>query len=336
MKIFENQCLRSLNTFGVEVSSRFFVEIADVRELEQMQSFPKPHLFLGGGSNILFTKNYPGTVIHNVLKGVSILEESDDSVIVKAMGGENWHQFVIQMSRSGFYGLEYLALIPGTVGAAPVQNIGAYGAEVEQFIQSVEVFDCESGKIEVLSREACQFSYRNSLFKQQKGRYFIVSVTFELHKKQGEAKVEYRALELYFEERGRALESLTMNDIFEGVVAVRSSKLPDPDVIGNGGSFFKNPIVKNETAEVLRKKHVGLVMYPYLQGSIKLAAGQLIELAGFKGVYHNQVGMYEKQALVLVNLGGASGADLWSHALKVQEKVQEIFGVMLEPEPLIL
>lgn len=335
MKMMENHPLQSFNTFGVEVYSRFFVEITDVQQLKQMADFPMPHLFLGGGSNILFTQDYPGTVIHNALKGVSIVKETNEAVTVKAMGGENWHQFVIQMCQAGFHGLEYLALIPGTVGAAPVQNIGAYGAEVEQFIKSVEVFDCDSRTIYALPRVDCLFSYRDSLFKQQKGRYFIVSVTFELPKKVV-AKVKYQALERYFEEKGKALESLTMDDIFEGVVAVRSSKLPDPAVIGNGGSFFKNPIVKLADAQQLQAEYENLVMYPYIDGMMKLAAGQLIELSGFKGVYHNQVGMYEKQALVLVNLGGASGEALWAHAQKVQEKVQEIFGVRLEPEPLIL
>lgn len=335
MKIIENQSLQSLNTFGVAVKSRFFVEIADVNDLQQMPLLPKPHLFLGGGSNILFTEDYPGTVIHNALKGIAILEDSAEQIVVRAMGGENWHQFVVEMSQLGFHGLEYLALIPGTVGAAPVQNIGAYGVEVEQFIQSVEVFDCQSGSLYTLDRSACGFSYRDSIFKQQKGRFFIVSVTFELPKSVT-PKIEYRALSLYFEERGQSMESLTMRDVFEGVVAVRSSKLPDPAVIGNGGSFFKNPLISVSDAKALTAQYENLVIYPYDQALVKLAAGQLIELAGFKGAYHHRVGMYEKQALVLVNLGGATGDELWSHALKVQQTVEDIFGVKLEPEPLIL
>lgn len=335
MDIIENQSLLRFNTFGVAVESRFFVEIKDVVDLQKVRDLPFPHLFLGGGSNILFTKNFPGTVIHNGLKGVSVLEETVEFAVIEAMGGEDWHQFVIQMSNLGFHGLEYLALIPGTVGAAPVQNIGAYGAEVEQFIQSVKVYDSETGVMSTLSHEDCAFSYRDSVFKQHRGRYFIVSVTFKLQKKMN-AVVKYRALELYFEEQGKALDALSMVDIFNGVVAVRSSKLPDPKVIGNGGSFFKNPIISIKEADILREKYADLVMYPYSQSEIKLASGQLIELAGFKGAYSNKVGMYEKQALVLVNLGGATGVELWTHALKVQGKVQEMFGVMLEPEPLIL
>lgn len=335
MEIIENQSLKALNTFGVDVKSRFFVELTDVKALYQINSLPKPHLFLGGGSNILFVNDYPGTVIHNNLLGVSILKETSESVVVKAMGGENWHQFVIKMSNAGFHGLEYLALIPGTVGAAPVQNIGAYGAEVKQFIQSVEVFDCEAETIYSIPCHECYFSYRDSLFKQEKGRYFIISVTFELLKKV-EAKVEYRALEHYFEGQGKALEDVSMQDIFEGVVSVRASKLPDPKEIGNGGSFFKNPIVSKSKAKELYDKYSNLVMYPHGVDKIKLAAGQLIELSGLKGKYVNNVGMYEKQALVLVNLGGATGGQLWAHAQKVQEQVAATFGVMLEPEPLIL
>lgn len=335
MDIIENYSLKTLNTFGVAVKSRFFVNLEDIADLQNIKQLPKPHLFLGGGSNILFTKDYPGTTIYNALKGVSVLSQTEASVIVRAMAGENWHQFVIKMSEAGFHGLEYLALIPGTIGAAPVQNIGAYGAEVEQFIQSVEVFDCQTETTYSLSREACQFSYRDSLFKREKGRYLILSVTFELKRKM-DAVIRYRALEQYFEAHNQDTTQLTMRDIFDAVVAVRSSKLPDPAVIGNGGSFFKNPIISQSHAKKLSEKYPHLVMYPHGENEIKLAAGQLIELSGFKGQYQQNVGMYEKQALVLVNLGGASGLTLWAHAQVVQEKVQLDFGVFLEPEPLIL
>ncbi len=335
MNIVENHSLQALNTFGVAVKSRFFVELSDVADLREIKKLPKPTLFLGGGSNVLFTKDYSGTTIHNKLQGISVLSQSEDQVVVKAMGGENWHQFVIKMNEVGFHGLEYLALIPGTVGAAPVQNIGAYGAEVEQFIQSVEVFDCLTDTFYSLAHEACHFSYRDSLFKREKGRYLIVSVTFKLNRKM-DAVVRYRALEQYFEESNQNTALLSMRDIFDAVVAVRSSKLPDPAVIGNGGSFFKNPIVTKEYSQVLLEKHPDLVMYPHGEHEVKLAAGQLIELSGFKGQYQRNVGMYEKQALVLVNLGGATGVELWAYAQTVQKKVQTDFNVILEPEPLIL
>ena len=335
MKIIENQSLEKYNSFGVAVDSHFFATIECFEDLLEMRSFPGPHLFLGGGSNILFTKDYPGTIFLNALKGIEVISEQKNTTIVRAMGGENWHDFVVNMKDLGIHGLEYLALIPGTVGAAPVQNIGAYGAEVGQYIDSVEVFDTFNQKILLLSKEECQFSYRDSVFKKNRGRYFITAVTFKLYREM-KPIIKYQALERFFVENARLLESLSMSDVFDGVVAVRSSKLPDPKVIGNGGSFFKNPIFDCSKLDSLLQQYPDLVQYPLSSVSVKLAAGQLIELAGFKGQYEGRVGMYEKQALVLVNLGGATGEALWNHALKVQDKVYRDFGVRLEPEPLIL
>lgn len=334
MNIVENQSLKAFNTFGVDINSRYFFELREVSQLSDIAQLPKPHLFLGGGSNILFTKDYPGTVILNRLQGITILEETAESVLVKAMGGENWHLFVARLNEVGFHGMEYLALIPGTVGAAPVQNIGAYGAEVAQFIREVEVFDCEEGRLRVLTNEECDFSYRDSIFKQNRGRYFIISVTFELLK-DAVPNVTYSALKAYLETEEKQAP-LTMRDLFLAVIAVRSSKLPDPKVIGNGGSFFKNPVVEKAQAMSLLEKIPNLVMYPQPDNQVKLAAGQLIELAGFKGAYDERVGMYKSQALVLVNLGGATGQELWKHALKVQKGVESLFSISLEPEPLIL
>ncbi|MHC5225936.1 UDP-N-acetylmuramate dehydrogenase [Ignatzschineria sp. LJL83] len=335
MKITESQSLENYNSFGVAVDSCFFVTIEQIDDLEEMRRFPEPHLFLGGGSNILFTKDYSGTVFLNALKGIELISEQENTVLVRAMGGENWHDFVEKMKNSGIHGLEYLALIPGTVGAAPVQNIGAYGAEVGQYIEAVEVFDTLSQQLLLLSQDECEFAYRDSIFKQNRGRYFITAVTFRLYREM-KPIIKYQALEQFFIERGQALALLEMPDVFDGVVAVRSSKLPDPKIIGNGGSFFKNPIVNSLDLEDLLLKYPNLVWYPQNSSEVKLAAGQLIELAGFKGSYDGCVGMYEKQALVLVNLGGATGEALWRHALKVQEKVYQDFGVLLEPEPLIL
>lgn len=335
MKIRENQSLEQYNSFGVVAECELFVTIEREEDLVRMQEFPEPHLFLGGGSNILFTKQYSGTVFLNALKGIDLISEKKGEVIVKAMGGENWHDFVTHMKDSGIHGLEYLALIPGTVGAAPVQNIGAYGAEVGQYIEAVEAFDTLEQKMVVLPREKCGFSYRDSTFKKNRGRYFITAVVFKLYR-EILPEIKYQALEQFFVERGQALALLEMRDVFEGVVAVRSSKLPDPKVMGNGGSFFKNPIIGQSQLDDLLLKYPSLVQYPLNAAEVKLAAGQLIELAGFKGDYDGSVGMYEKQALVLVNLGGATGEALWNHALKVQDKVYQEFGVRLEPEPLIL
>lgn len=333
--IQENYALQKLNTFGVAIKSHYLFLLDNLALIPSLKKLPKPQLILGGGSNILFTEDYPGTVILNRLMGVEILEDSENFIIVKAMAGEEWHPFVVQMNQRGYLGLEYLALIPGRVGAAPVQNIGAYGAEVKDFITAVEVYDFQEERIKVLDRAACKFGYRDSLFKQESGRYLIISVIFKLLKKM-EPQLRYRALQEYFDSRGEQIEELTMSDIMNAVIAVRSSKLPDPDFIGNAGSFFKNPIVTKQQADKVKEEYPELVMYPDQLGYCKLAAGQLIELSGYKGLYENGAGMYEKQALVLVNLGCNDGKVLWSHALKVREGVFEKFGVMLEPEPLIL
>lgn len=334
MKIEENISLKPFNSFGVDVNSRYFFELTNVEQVVDISQLPEPRLFLGGGSNILFTQNFPGTVILNALKGIEVLDENRLDATVRVMGGEVWHDFVLMMNERGFHGLEYLALIPGTVGASPVQNIGAYGFEVKDYIQSVEVYDVKDQSFKTFSNEACEFTYRDSLFKQSKGRYFIIAVTFILSKVI-KAQITYRALLDYFEQVGLSLDNLTMRDVLDGVVAIRSSKLPDPKEIGNGGSFFKNPIVPLSKALALKAKYPQLVTYPQDGGLVKLAAGQLIELAGFKGQYQGDVGMYEKQALVLVNLGGATGEMLVTHALKVQAGVASLFEVELEPEPLI-
>lgn len=331
----ENASLQKLNTFGVLVKSRYLFLLDNLTLLPLLKHLPKPHLILGGGSNILFTKDFLGTVILNRLLGIELMEECADSVVVKAMAGEEWHAFVLQMNRRGYLGLEYLSLIPGKVGAAPVQNIGAYGAEAKDFITEVEVYDFHEDKIKRLDSKACGFAYRDSLFKQEKGRYLILSVTFRLLKKM-QPKISYRALQEYFDAKGEDLENLSMNDVMNAVIAVRSSKLPDPNLIGNAGSFFKNPIVTEAELRRIKSKYPNLVTYPDQQGFYKLAAGQLIELSGYKGLYEDGVGMYEKQALVLVNMGCNDGKKLWSHALKVQVGVFDKFGVMLEPEPLIL
>ena len=334
MKIEENISLKPFNSFGVDVNSRYFFELTNVEQVVDISQLPEPRLFLGGGSNILFTQNFPGTVILNALKGIEVLDENRLDATVRVMGGEVWHDFVLMMNERGFHGLEYLALIPGTVGASPVQNIGAYGFEVKDYIQSVEVYDVKDQSFKTFSNEACEFTYRDSLFKQSKGRYFIIAVTFILSKVI-KAQITYRALLDYFEQVGLSLDNLTMRDVLDGVVAIRSSKLPDPKEIGNGGSFFKNPIVPLSKALALKAKYPQLVTYPQDGGLVKLAAGQLIELAGFKGQYQGDVGMYEKQALVLVNLGSATGEMLVNHALKVQSGVASLFQVELEPEPLI-
>ncbi len=335
MDLKENYPLSTLNTFGVEGVSRYYAVLDDIEQLGEISNLPAPHLFLGGGSNVLFTEDFAGTIIHNQLKGIAVLFEDEQSVSIKAMAGEVWHDFVCQMNAQGYFGLEYLALIPGSVGAAPVQNIGAYGAEVKQYIQQVEAFDTSTQEVVYFDNEACKFGYRHSFFKENPHRYLILAVTFKLSKIP-QIAVSYKALTDYYVEKGISIDTLSPQDIFNAVVEIRSQKLPDPRKLGNSGSFFKNPIVAKEKAEQLKQQYPNLVIYPFSQQSVKLAAGQLIDLAGLKGIREGNVGMHINQALVLVNYGGATGRELWEYAQKVQAIVRSQFGIDLEPEPLIL
>ncbi len=336
MNLQEHYSLKALNSFGVDHAARYFSIVTTIEEIPKIKECPQPHLILGGGSNILFTQDYPGTVIHNRLLGIEILEQNEEEARIKVMSGENWHNFVTKMNEKGFHGLEYLALIPGSVGAAPVQNIGAYGAEVKEYIESIDLYDFAQSRFKTISPEECNFAYRDSIFKQNPGRYFISAITFKLSRN-FKADLSYRVLADYFAEKGREEKSITASELMEAVIHIRSSKLPDPKEIGNGGSFFKNPIISKTQFDALKLKHPNLIFFPTEKpDEIKLAAGQLIELSGFKGEYRGQVGMYEKQALILVNLGGATGAELAEHARRVQQGVQQKFGVLLEPEPSIL
>ncbi len=328
--------MKSFNTLGIDVLADYFVSIDDLSELEKIKSLISPKLFLGGGSNILFTQNYTGTVIYNRLKGIKILRQEQDTVLVRAMGGENWHNFVLKMHHQGYYGLEYLALIPGTVGASPVQNIGAYGFEVKEFIETVEAFDCQKNSSVIFSAEECDFSYRESFFKKNPGRFFITAVTYRLTKVPL-IDLSYQALQRYFIEKEMVEDQVTAADILSAVIAIRSSKLPDPKVLANAGSFFKNPIISLNQWKSLQQKYPQLVYYPQNDGlAVKLAAGQLIDIAGFKGVREGDAGMHKDQALILVNYGNASGSSLYQFAEKVQKKILSQFGIMLEVEPLIL
>ncbi len=336
MIIKEKQCLKPFNTLGVDVSADYFAIVEALSDLPKLKTLISPILFLGGGSNILFTKDYSGTVVFNQLKGIEILASDQDNVLVRAMGGEVWHDFVLMMHQQGFYGLEYLALIPGTVGAAPVQNIGAYGFEVKDFIQSVEAFDCQEDHLVTFTADQCAFGYRDSLFKQHPGRFFITSVTFILAKSPV-INLSYQVLERYLNEKGVSAEQIDATEILSAVIAIRSSKLPNPAVLGNAGSFFKNPIVRMEQFHDLQQVYPQLVHYPQKdQNQVKLAAGQLIDIAGFKGLREGEVGMHKDQALILVNYGKATGEALRQFSEKVQQKILSQFDIMLEVEPLIL
>lgn len=336
MKITQKQNLKAFNTLGVDVSADYFATIDHLADLSKLRSLISPILFLGGGSNILFTQEYSGTIVYNQLKGVELLHQEQGFVFVRAMGGEVWHDFVVQMHQQGFYGLEYLALIPGTVGASPVQNIGAYGFEVKDFIESVEAFDCHKDSCVTFTKEECNFGYRDSFFKQNPGRFFITAVTFKLSKLPV-INLSYQVLQRYLNEQGIENDKIEAADILSAVMAIRRSKLPDPVILSNAGSFFKNPVISLEKWQSLQQDYPQLVHYsqedPY---KIKLAAGQLIDIAGFKGKREGDVGMHKDQALILVNYGNATGNELWQFSEKVQKKIWSQFGIMLEAEPLIL
>lgn len=333
-KLFENYPLTALNTFRLSANSAYFSEIHSVNELLELLSDVQfthlSKLVLGGGSNVLFTGDFDGLIILNKICGTSTVRETDDLVFVHAGAGENWHQFVLKTISMGLGGLENLSLIPGCVGAAPIQNIGAYGIEIKNTFHSLEAVSMEEGKLRTFSKDECRFGYRDSIFKQEeKGKYIITGVTFALSKKPL-LHLDYGAIKQ--ELTVKNIVHPTIQDVSNAVISIRQSKLPDPKVIGNAGSFFKNPEVKNEKAEELRMQFPEIVSFPFTDTTSKLAAGWMIEKCGWKGKRIGNVGMHEKQALVLVNYGGATGNELINHARMVQTSVNEKFGVTLEME----
>jgi len=335
MLIKENHSLKNFNTFGIDVSARYFAEVKTPEELRQVfERFPAeitpPHLLLGGGSNLLFTANYQGLVIKINLKGLDVVEENESEVVIKAAAGEDWDQFVEYCVLHGWGGLENLSLIPGQVGSSPIQNIGAYGVEVKDCFESLEAYEKSSGNLRNFSAEACRFGYRDSIFKREaKGEYVILSVSFRLRKKDHLLKLGYGAIQTELQQRG--ISQPTITHVREVVCSIRQSKLPDPAVTGNAGSFFKNPVLKQAAYQRLRAEHPGLVAFPD-KGGIKLAAGWLIEQAGWKGYRQGDAGVHPLQALVLVNYGKASGKELAALSEKIKASVKKIFGVELETE----
>jgi UDP-N-acetylmuramate dehydrogenase len=327
-----------LNTFGVEARARWFCRVRSADDLAALSADPRlaglPRLVLGGGSNLLLTRDFDGLVIKVEVPGLRELGEAGDAWHLEIGAGENWHATVDRLLSMGRPGLENLALIPGNCGAAPVQNIGAYGLELAERFDSLTAWDFSSQRLVRMTAADCGFGYRDSLFKHSLAdRRLIVSVTLALPKRwcpvDGYADV---AREL----KERRLAQTDARAIFDAVVAIRRRKLPDPVVIGNAGSFFKNPVVSHEQYRALLERYPSLVGYPQPDGRVKLAAGWLIEAVGLKGATRGRAGVYEKQALVLVNRGGATGAEILALAREVQEKVAEAFGVWLDPEPVIV
>jgi UDP-N-acetylmuramate dehydrogenase len=337
-RLHEQFPLRGLNTFGVEARARWFCRVRGADDLAALTADPRlaglPRLVLGGGSNLLLTRDFDGLVIKVEVPGLRELGDTGDAWHLEVGAGENWHATVERLLAMGRPGLENLALIPGSCGAAPVQNIGAYGLELAQRIDSLAAWDFASQRLLRMTAAECAFGYRDSLFKHAlAGRRLILSVTLALPKRWRPAE-GYADVARELEQQGVAQPDARA--IFDAVVAIRRRKLPDPAVIGNAGSFFKNPIVSREGHQALIERHPSLVGYPQPDGSVKLAAGWLIEAVGLKGATQGRAGVYEKQALVLVNRGGATGAEILALARKVQEKVAEVFGVWLEPEPVIV
>lgn len=316
--------LAPYNTFGLSLSTQHLVELSEREQLSSLwRANPQQPLWVGEGSNLLFTEAFAGLVLVNRLQGKQVTE-TEDAWLLTVAGGENWHQLVCWCLAHQMPGLENLSLIPGTVGASPVQNIGAYGVELAQFCERVESFDWQSGEYKTWSNAQCRFGYRDSVFKQEAGSHFIVSVTFRLPKI-WQPVLGYGPLA----ELG---EGATPEQVFEKVCATRQAKLPDPAVLGNAGSFFKNPKVISAQAQALKLAWPALPVFAAEPGVSKLAAGWLIEQAGLKGVKVGGAGVHTQQALVLVNHGGATAADVLRLAALVRERVEQMFGVRLEPE----
>lgn len=325
--------LDAFNTMALPAVASHYVAVTHAQQLPDCLRFAEqqalPFWVLGGGSNVIFSRDYPGLIIHMRNKGVEFLKEDDKHVWVKVAAGEEWDTFLQTCMHEKWYGLENLAIIPGTVGAAPVQNIGAYGQEVAECIDSVDCLDRQSLKIVSLDKAACHFDYRDSLFKQQKDkRYIITAVTFCLHK-QFVANTSYKPLAEHF-----MGQQPTARDVRQAVKDIRQAKLPAPDTIANSGSFFKNPVVSLDAFKRLQAKYPHIPGYT-VEGGMKLAAGWLIEQCGWKGKQLGPVAMYEKQALVLVNIGQATFADVRRLVDEVQADVKAQFAIQLEQEPVM-
>ena len=326
--------LKPFNSFGVDVKARLFAEAhsdQDVREaLAYAASHALPLLVIGGGSNLLLTADIDALVLRMASRGIRILSDDGEQVVVEAEAGEPWHPFVLQTLAQGLSGLENLSLIPGTVGAAPMQNIGAYGVEIKDVFAGLTALDRHSGELRDFNLAECSFGYRDSLFKQQPGRWLILRVRFALSRVE-RLHLEYGPVRQRLSEQG--IEQPTASDVSQAICSIRSEKLPDPAVLGNAGSFFKNPLVPAAQVAQLKRQYPDVVAYPQADGQMKLAAGWLIERAGWKGFREGDAGVHKLQALVLVNYGGATGGELLDLAQRIQRDIAERFHVELEMEP---
>jgi UDP-N-acetylmuramate dehydrogenase len=338
MLISEDFCLKTFTTFGVEVRTRRFIVVSSKTDLEELfeEGYLKerPRMVLGGGSNLLFTGHYPGLILSSQMRGKETVKETADEVWIKVSSGEYWPTFVDDVVEKGYGGVENLCLIPGKVGAAPIQNIGAYGVEVKDVIESLEAFDLDSGEIRTFRNEECNFGYRSSIFKtKEKDKYFILNVTFRLSKKP-KLKLSYAPLKQLFKDRKDG--GISVKEVSEAIKNIRNSKLPDPDHLKNAGSFFKNPAVSKEKADELKNQYPDMPVYPQPNGKVKLAAGWMIEQCGWKGKKEGNVGVYEKQALILVNYDNASGKEILRFSQKINNSVRKKFGINLKREVIVI
>ena len=313
------------------MNAKRFVSIESLHDLKGLLKKEKDLFIISGGSNMLLTRDIEKLVTHINIKGISVDQENENSVYLKVNAGENWHDFVIWCISKNYGGVENLSLIPGKVGTCPIQNIGAYGVEVKDVITKVEAIEISTGKIHTFSNKDCKFGYRNSIFKNAaKGLFIITSVSFKLTKNTHLLNTTYGAIEK--ELNSRKIENPTIKDISDIVISIRNSKLPDPKKIGNSGSFFKNPVIPIDHYQKLQKKYLKIPSYTISKTHIKIPAGWLIEKSGFKGKRFTNYGVHEKQALVLVNFGNASGKDIFSLAKQIQKKILEEFSILLEIE----
>lgn len=329
MNILQNISLKPYNTFGIDVTAKEFAVFRSAEELSELLS-DQNRLILGGGSNILLTKDFDGIVLKNELKGIELIHEDDHHLFVKAAAGENWHQFVLHCIQHNYAGVENLSLIPGNVGASPMQNIGAYGVEIKDVFYSLEAFHIADKNIVEFSANDCEFGYRESVFKRKyRNEFVILSVIFRLSK-YPVFNTSYGAIEQELQQMN--VKELSIQAISQAVINIRSSKLPDPKQTGNAGSFFKNPQIEAEQYEQLKANFPNISAYPLPDGNVKLAAGWLIEQCGWKGYRDGDAGCHAKQALVLVNYGHAKGEDIYALSEKIITSVREKFGVTLERE----
>ena len=336
IELQSNISLKSYNTFGLDVTASSFCvirkkeDLAEIIEKKILKN--QPFLILGGGSNILLTKDFDGLVVKNEIEGIDVVKETETDIWITAKSGTIWHELVMYCVRNNYQGIENLALIPGTVGAAPIQNIGAYGIEIKDILENVNVVDLATGEEQILRAGECSFGYRDSVFKHHlKNKYFIYSVSVKLKKSGFKFNISYGNIQEYLEN-----VPISVERIADAVIAIRTSKLPDPKVLGNAGSFFKNPEILKKNFEQIQKLYPEIPFYIINDETIKIPAGWLIEQCGFKGKIVGNTGNHTKQSLVIVNYGNATGVEIWQHAQNVIQSVKEKFGIQLSPEVNIL